>query len=1456
MTRLPVLAGLLMLASTTQCSPAPSGPEGGDALLTTSKGAGASGSQPSPGDTSAQQVAAASTGSSPASPQISPALPAEEAPPESARIQSSFTREQIAESVGRVANSPQSVRGYVQLDKALYKPGETIWARSWLLRPGDVANSNQFGQVTFQLVSPRGAVVVEKIFAAQQGVVNGEIDLPPGAQGGEYKLRIVGPTTFERTLVVSSYEPPRIKKKMEFIKKAYGPGDEVSATVEIKKPTGEVLANRTLTAVVNLDGGELEHLTFTTNKDGAAVVQFKLPRDIVTGDGQLTVLVDEGGVTESITKRIPIVLRKVQLQFFPEGGDLVAGLPGRIYFEARNSLGKPADVEGVIIDDKGKEVGQFGTWYQGLGRATFNPELGRSYHARITRPQGVEDTFALPVAKESGCVLRSYDDLDGITHTIRAAVHCTQEQEVIVSGVLRHNLLDYAQVKVPRGAPAVVYLKPEPQLQHSQGAVRLTLSDPSGSPMAERMVYFNRRSSLDIKVEPNLERYSPRDKVSLNLQTFGPDGSPVSSDVALAVVDDTVVSFADDKTAHILSRIYIEPEINGTVEEPNTFVDLKESRSALALDTLMGARGYRKLEPLVLPPEPMYQLGYLEGAAGGGAGMAMPKGGARMAVPRRAGPLPPQAAMMRAADPMMEVLPQAAPPPAAAVQADDKKEDMAAEKRQEAARENEMMADQLAPAAEVVGQLQALDYAGEPMANGGLPGDFRAKDAEFGRALDKAAPQRVAQAPKVVVARVFPTPVYAGPVVGPRSDFRETIYWAPSVITDKDGRASVDFYLSDAVTSFRVFAEGTGGAALGHSETVFESSLPFSMAVKLPVEVSAGDQLLLPLTLTNNRSEMAKVELDAQFGQLLTPQAKQPGKVAELQPGSSSTLYYPVDVTGVMGQSQVQFTASAEGLGDSFVREVSVVPVGFPKLIEESGQVEQEVSYSLDLTGATPGSFEARVTLYPSPLATLVSGLDGILRQPSGCFEQTSSTNYPNVMVLQYLKQHQVADVALLTRAQALVDDGYKRLVGFETPEKGYEWFGSAPGHEALTAYGLVEFLDMKQVYSEVDPAMVDRTARWILSRRDGKGGFVRNERALDSFGAASPDVTNAYITWSLTEGGYTDLGPEIEYQAKMAAKTKDPYLLALASGTLLNVPSRKEEGLKGVGRLVSMQDNTGVWKGADHSITRSGGQNLDIETTSLALLALMEAGGFEAEVRKGIGWLQDNRSGYGEWGATQATVLALKTMTVYAEKSSQAKAPGKIKLKVNGKVVAEHNYEAGDKDAIILSDWAKYLSPGRQEITLVHEGKAALPFSLALEYRLAQPQTDDGAPLSLVTTIANNDLEMGATTRMNVAIRNMTTVGQPMSLARIGLPGGVAPLGWQLKELREKGLIAFYETRPREVILYFRDMKPGETKEIPIDLVALIPGNFTAPPSSVYLYYTDELKFWAPGLDVKVVPR
>ncbi len=121
-------------------------------------------------------------------------------------------------------------------------------------------------------------------------------------------------------------------------------------------------------------------------------------------------------------------------------------------------------------------------------------------------------------------------------------------------------------------------------------------------------------------------------------------------------------------------------------------------------------------------------------------------------------------------------------------------------------------------------------------------------------------------------------------------------------------------------------------------------------------------------------------------------------------------------------------------------------------------------------------------------------------------------------MAQQYFQSHSGIDPDLIRRSNEMLEQGYKRLMGFECKSGGYEWFGEDPGHEALTAYGLMEFRDMSQVYP-VDPAMLARTRAWLLKQRDGKGGFTRTRRALHTW-VVDPDISNAYITWALLSAG------------------------------------------------------------------------------------------------------------------------------------------------------------------------------------------------------------------------------------------------------------------------------------------------------------------------------------------------
>jgi hypothetical protein len=1350
----------------------------------------------------------------------------------------------IESAVDTHFNQQPSRRGYLMTDKPLYQPGETIWFRANLRQTATLAPIGPTGALV-QLVSPRGAVVAQKRVRVVDSVAKNDFEIPAEAEGGEFTLKLTADdgSSDEKKLIVNTYEAPRLQKTLEFVRKAYGPGDSVAAALEIKRPTGEPFAAKAVTATVTVDDVEVASVPVTTDAAGKATVRFTLPASIARGDGLLTVLAPDGGVTESIQKRIPILLHSVDVSLFPEGGDLIEGLPGRVYLAAKNTLGKPADVAGRVVDDRGAEIATFRSLHDGMARFELLPAAGRSYRVEITEPAGIAQTFTVPTAKPAGCVLRSLDDGSGAQAALELAAVCSDKRTLTALATLRERRVAGGALEVEARQPARLSLPVE---AGAQGAVRVTLFDEHDNPLAERLIYRGRGRDLKVSISADKKSYTPRDPVTLTVKAEDPSGKPVAASLGLAVVDDTVLSYADDKSARILAHLFLEPELPGKVEEPNFYFGDKPEAGA-ALDLLLGTAGYRRFDwQLVFaPPPPAEAVGMdedvrLEGALVRPDGeMVKEKAQAERPMRGEHRPMAPKVA----AGPMPV---NAAPPPPPAAKA---------AKGEPGARPMIVAAQQPAaePPADKPAHANAMGRKDRDIAKGMGEGFARGGGAMGVMGKAEAWDQRegeMARRPAWAPVRVFPVPKYEPGYDGPRTDFRETVFWAPDVRTGADGTAKVTFALSDAVTSFRATAEGlSAGGFPGRGEAVIQSKLPLSLDAHLPLEVSAGDTLSLPVTLTNETDREVAATLDAFFGASFKLGERPQSGDIHLGPGEKKTFFYPLEVVGKEGESEVQIALATQGLKDEIKKKIRVVPVGFPFEVSRSGTLAGRASHELSLAGALPGSIHAEVMLYPSPLATMTQGLQGMIREPGGCFEQTSSSNYPNVMIMSYLGANDSADAELAQKTQGVLDKGYKILTGYETQSKGYEWFGHTPGHEALTAYGLMEFEDMGRVY-DVDKGMVERTAAWLMSRRDGKGGFQRSSEALDSFGRASPATTDAYIVWALSEAKRVrDLGPELAAQRQRGLDSSDPYIVALAANTFLNTAPGGDDARAIVKRLAGLQKADGSFTGAKETITMSGGEALTIETTALATLAFVKAspaGEHEGELRKSVEWLNGHRGGYGEWGSTQSTILSLKALTAYADHSRATASDGTVTLVVNGKEVGRQHFEKGRRGAITFDDVDAALTAGDNAIELRLDGQSRLPYTIAVSYRSARPQSSEQAKVAVTTELAKTTVAMGAGVKMRAHVENKTEGGVPMTLARVGIPGGLVYQTWQLKELRDKGLIDFYETRPREVILYWRALAPRAQKDVDLDLLAAVPGHYTAPATSAYLYYTNEDKSWA----------
>jgi hypothetical protein len=512
----------------------------------------------------------------------------------SLHAQSPEAQERQRAVVGAVEGQLSTTRGrvfHVTTDKPLYRPGEAVWFRAWEVAVRDLSATAGDHGVTAQLIDPRGAKVAEKRIQSRGGLTTNDFVIAPSLPGGSYTLRILSDLGGQQDhpLQVSTYEVPRLKKTVEFTRASYAPGDTVTALVHVERATGEPLTGARVTANITVGGTSIGTLAVPIDSKGDGVVRFQVPPGMRQSNLLLTLNADAGGIVETLQKRVPVILDQIQVQVFPEGGDLVTGLPSRVYLMARDDQGKPAEVSGQLVDDKGAVLTSFKSLHDGMARFPLTPQPGRSYQVRITKPGS--SVTPVPAARADGCVLRSEDDFLSKSATLKLTVACAGATKLVAAATLREKLLASTPFDAAAGAPSTVELL---MPTDAVGAIRVTLFDDQKRPLAERLVYRGLGRELRVQVSADRKEYAPRDKVTLTVRTTTAEGKPVAADVALAVVDDAVLRFADSKTPHLLAGMYLLHEMPGQqLHEPNFYFS-GDAKAPEALDLLVATQGYRR----------------------------------------------------------------------------------------------------------------------------------------------------------------------------------------------------------------------------------------------------------------------------------------------------------------------------------------------------------------------------------------------------------------------------------------------------------------------------------------------------------------------------------------------------------------------------------------------------------------------------------------------------------------------------------------------------------------------------------------------------------------------------------------------------------------------------------------------------------------------------------------------
>jgi hypothetical protein len=1555
---------------------------------------------------------------------------------------------------------------HLEIDKPMYQLGETIHFRSltlerFSLKPPERDLSLQFflampgpGNLERMIAQGRSELVGDGPNGLQpllgpdgkplRGLGAGSFVLDENGPGGEYALIVREANRRfpeqRRKFLVNKYEKPKLNKELDFSRKSYGPGEEASARCKAKYLDGRPLKNCRVEVRVIIDNrqygsqGEEKHepLVFQTDDEGIVNVRFRLPKEIERGLGTVAVKFDDRAMPDTIVRPIPIVLKKLDIEFCPEGGDLVAGLRNRVYFQVHSTLGKPADLRGRLLED-GKPMNvavetlasdKAPELNHGMGRFEFTPRPGRKYELKVESPIGIAKLYELPPIRPQGVVLSVPAGVVKAEEPIHVTVRSTSKRSFMVGAYCRGRLLDSTELTASHfvGDEARTMLRPS---SGAGGVCRITVFEilPGDAarrdllPVAERLIYRQPAERVQLALKPEQSSYVPRQTVKLGVEATNEKGEPAPAVVMLRVVDKSVVTLADDKSLRTMpAHFLLTTEVRRPEDlEYADFLLGSHPQAAEALDLLLGTQGWRRFaeqDPnkfhneqkeeaerlLVMIGQAQQQTTDLtqqelqrvqtefahqteeltarteqakkaEQEASGDRDYlaafvalksyddffdrlrraAVPAAGALLVLAalvllilglyRRLARAVPYYAAAAACAAMVLLLARLSVPNA--LQQDsggeqiahltDRENNQSPRGRDKPAALPDGKQPPMAPMAARAMPGMANEAVAMPNNQGAPEGKdgFMAKPqlvlkkTDFGGAaaagLDdaKIARQQMAQAGKrfkpmaereaklpapvgdrreippgagdlgnakrmIRAPGPLPMPVReykharAGGIAEERFDFAETLYWHP-VLVLPGGKAEVSFDLCDSLGAFEAtaFAHTLDGR-LGSATQMLTSRLPFTVQPRTPLEVTAGDKIDVPLAIANNTGEprSARIAVTEQTNLSLLDGAAS----ADVSVPANTTIrkVYRFQPSLQEGTAMLAFSGKAEGFpADSVRTAFHIVPEGFPIVGSRSDVLEKSATNDVILPETwIKGTLKGTVQVYPSTLADLQKGLEALLREPGGCFEQSSSSNYPNILVLHYLKESNQDKPDIERRARELLDRGYRQLISFEcldpaqNKKQGYEWFGgTAPAHEALTAYGLMEFRDMAKVH-EIDPAMLRRTQEYLLNQRDGQGGFKRNPRAIDTFGRAPQHITDAYIVWALTEGGADDdVSKELNALQERAKSSKDPYFLSLVANSLIN-RAKTADAAKLMQKVAQLQKEAGHVDAEQTSITGSGGRDLQIETTSLALLAWLKAnpGAFNANIQKGIKWLGQQRGGYGGFGSTQSTILALKALILYTKANKKTPEAGELRLFVGTNQVAALPFAAGAAEPLTLSipDAESTLKSGRNTVRVEITGQNVFPYTLTWSYQTRQPASAANCPVKLSAKLDRTQARESETVRLNVRIENASGKGQGMAVAIVGLPGGLT-VPEDMKQLKDytrlpsdgqRPLVSAFEIRGRELVLYWRDLAPDQKIDVSIDLICRVPGEYSGPASRAYLYYNADLKHWFEPLKINIAAK
>ncbi|NUN14085.1 MAG: alpha-2-macroglobulin [Myxococcales bacterium] len=1361
-------------------------------------------------------------------------------------------------------------------DKPIYQPGHTMHLRALALEKpalGPVAEQT----ILFEIEDGKGnKIYKEERTTDEWGIAHTEFPIANIVNLGTFKVRaILGETIAEKTAEVSLYALPKFGIKVSIEEPWYMPGMTVAGVVDARYFFGKAVASGSVTikaSTIDVEETVFEEITGQTDAEGRFNFAIKLPNffaglPLEQGNAvvQLEIAVTDSAEQE-VKKSVGVVVanKPIRIVAVPESGVLVPETTNHLHVFVTDPLGSPYDMAQVLAQaswlesDLESTTDEYG--YADLALAVPNLDTTPSLTLTVTPKVGASVTETLSFTLQPGknfVLVRTDKAVYETGETVLVEIRTSSPTgHIYVDWLNGGQVVDMRTLTAEDGV-ATFSMDVDASLM-GDNRVEAYIVDLDGNVVrAGRSLFARSGKDLVVKLETDKVTYGPGDPAKLTFSVVDENGDPAPSALGVQIVDEAVFALIEAKPGLLKTYFEIEAafaqpkyEIHGAnwnvtdlvfndtnSEDPNeaSAAQTKAEAAFAAMEDsgmtgIYAASWAKTLQQIQSELAPFYTD-----------------------------------KQQKLVDLYKAAMPQI-------------KADLLELGCQETNWCQSLGKEYFAAVIEKLGEeVKAYDFWGGgfetssldwsrmrvrsngPDEVGGNTDDwsFTVDAEDLGLSLyqewneggnggwaDAAAggwDDDNIQEPPTEPDGKGNEP--AGPKV--RDDFPETLYNNPALITDGQGKAVVDLEMADSITEWRVTSlahtkNGRLGSGLA-GITVFQD---FFIDINFPAKLTRNDEISFPIAVYNYLAEPQTVTVELMSDNWFTPLGDTT-LTLNLTPGEVAVAKFPVRVDKV-GLHSLLVKGTGTELSDAVSRMVRVVPDGKAFPLAQSGALAQgEVKHEVTFPeNSIDGSNVLYINLYPAFLSQVVEGLDSMFAVPYGCFEQASSTTWPNVLILSYMNETGQITPEIQMKAESLITAGYQLLLTYEHNGGGFSWFGE-PGDPYLTvtALGLMEFADMAEVYP-IDATLIPRTRTWLLSKQEADGSWKGDISEFYSFQTGTLRNT-AYVIWSLATTGYA--GPELDkaitYVKGELAEDTDPYTLAtVANAMVMAAPDdpKTDEVLQKLDALKVVEGDLIHW-GSDNTQTSfyGYGDSAAVETTAIVTHAMLLRGGYKATVDGAIQWLLTKKDTNGNFGSSQASVLTLRTLIAAAKLGTEG-ATGTVEIAIDDVTAHSVVLSADQWDVLKTIDLVNYATTGQHKVGLKFVGEGRVSYNLVSSHNIPWTETpaEPPGPAKITLTYDKTQIQVNETVTATLTVENTTTANLNMVLVTVGIAPGFEVLTEDLTPHIESGVLAKFETTGKQLTLYIEVMEPNETLSFVYRLQATMPVKASDNGAVSYLYY------------------